>query len=1048
MSNKQAFSPRALLLVCLLLATVAFAQTTGSIQGNVTDSSGAAIAGARVVVKNPATGIERHVQTNASGGYEIAALPLGIYTVEVQSEKFATQLAKDVRLEVGRNAVQNFALNVASSGEVITVEANAATIDTTTITVGQTIDRKTVQEIPLNGRHFVDLALLIPGTVTPPQNGFLTAPLRGQGSFAFNTAGNREDTVNFMVNGINLNDMVQNQITFQPSINTVSEFKVDNSTYSAEYGRNSGAIVNIATRSGANGYHGELFEFVRNHDLDARNFFNTRFLTNPTTGVQTPNPQATFKRNSFGANFGGPIYKDKTFFFLSYEGLRQRQGIPLNATVLSDAQRALVQAGGNATSNQIMALIPHANSGNAFVGSALAPVNIDQGTADISHNFSSNLRLHGYYALQEDLRQEPTLQGDTLPGFGDTRQSRRQIATVNLDQTLNSNMVNEVRLGFNRIHIVFSPNALQNPATFGILDGINANAGLPFITITGTQIGLGGPNGFPQGRGDTTGVLSDTLNYLRGRHSIKVGGEFRRMTNNNFNSDTGTLSFSNVAQFIAGTPSGFTLSPGNNPSRIAVNNLGFFVQDSWKTTKQLTLELGLRYDWNATPSEALNRFVNFLPGTASTGSLVRVDSPYKQNDKNFQPRLGFAYDVFGSGRTVVRGAYAILTDQPITGLVTGLTNNPPLGAPLNFGGGGTTTYATLIPDAKNNGLAPIVVDPNFSNSYIESYNFNIQQQVTNNWTVMTGYFGSGGRHLRTRINENQLVNGVKPFQTLAAGSFDAGQAIGNISDNVSNGNSSYNALWITSNLRAFHGLQFNASYTFSKSLDYTSQNGQAVVIQNSLNPAGDKGLSDFDARNRFVVNFIYDLPFKGNRLVDGWQIGSIISDQSGNPVNLQASAVNIAGLTGLSTLRPDQIGPIQILNTPLTNGSGNIQYFANSVCDPAKAACAPGTSFAIPDALVGTAPVFHFGNFGRNVIIGPGFNNVDMSLVKHTKINERFSSELRFEAFDLLNHANFGQPGRTAAIGSTTFGVISSTRFPTGDSGSARQLQFAAKLTF
>jgi outer membrane receptor protein involved in Fe transport len=980
----------------------------------------------------------------------VPALPPGLYSVEVQSEKFSTQIAKDLRLEVSKNSVQNFNLNVAGSGQVITVEASAPTIETTTITVGQTIDQKTVQDIPLNGRHFVDLALLIPGTVTPPQNGFLTAPLRGQGSFAFNTAGNREDTVNFMVNGVNLNDMAQNQITFQPSINTVSEFKVDNSTYSAEYGRNSGAIVNIATRSGNNGYHGELFEFVRNHDLDARNFFNTRVLTNPTTGVQTPNAQATFKRNSFGANFGGPIYKDKTFFFLSYEALRQRQGIPLNTTVLSDAQRALVQAGGNPTSLQLMNLIPVANSGNSFVGSALAPVNIDQGTADISHNFNSNLRIHGYFAIQEDLRQEPTLQGDSLPGFGDTRQSRRQIATVNLDHTLSSNMVNEARIGFNRIHIVFAPNALQNPASFGIQDGINANAGLPFITIGGTGIGFGGPNGFPQGRGDTTGVLSDTLNYLHGRHSLKFGGEFRRMTNNNFNSDTGTLSFTNVAGFVAGTPSGFSLSPGNNPSRIGVNNLGFFVQDSWKTTKRLTLELGVRYDWNATPTEALDRFVNFI---AATDSLVQVSSPYKQNNKNFQPRLGFAYDVFGSGKTVVRGAYAILTDQPITGLVTGLTNNPPLGNPLSFVGGAkpTTTYATLLADAKGNGLAPIVVDPNFDNSYIESYNFNIQQQVTNNWSLMTGFFGSAGRHLRTRINENQFVNGVRPFQTLSASSpILPGATIGNISDNVSNGNSSYNALWVTSNMRPFHGFQFNASYTFSKSLDYTSQNGQGVVLQDSLNPAGDKGLSDFDARNRFVVNFIYDLPFKGNRLVDGWQIGSIISDQSGNPVNLLANGAGIGGLTGLATLRPDLTGPIQIVDTPLTGG--NIQYFANSVCDPAAAAklgqTCGSTSFQVPDVLIGGKPVYHLGNFGRNVIIGPGFNNVDMSLVKRTKITERFSSELRFEAFDLLNHANFGQPGRVAQAGSTSFGVISSTRFPTGDSGSARQLQFAAKLTF
>jgi outer membrane receptor protein involved in Fe transport len=618
---------------------------------------------------------------------------------------------------------------------------------------------------------------------------------------------------------------------------------------------------------------------------------------------------------------------------------------------------------------------------------------------------------------------------------------------VNLDQTLSSNTVNEVRLGFNRIHIVFAPNALQNPATFGIQDGINANAGLPFLTIGGTGIGLGGPNGFPQGRGDTTAVLSDTLNYVRGRHSFKFGGEFRRVYNNNFASDTGTLAFTNVAGFIAGTPSGFTLSPGNNPSRIAVNNLGFFAQDSWKTTKRLTLELGLRYDWNATPTEALGRFVNFDP---ATDSLVQVSSPYKQNNKNFQPRVGFAYDVFGSGKTIVRGAYAVLVDQPITGLVTGLTNNPPLGNPLSFVGAGakpTTTFATLLADARGNGLAPTVVDPDYSNSYIESFNFNIQQQITGKWSMMTGYFGSVGRDLRTRINENQLVNGVRPFATLSASSpIDPGVAIGNISDNVSNGNSSYNAFWITSTMKPFHGFQFNASYTFSKSLDYTSQNGQGIVIQDSLNPAGDKGLSDFDARNRFVINFIYDLPFKGNRLIDGWQIGSIISDQSGNPVNLLANAAGIGGLTGAATLRPDLIGPIQIVSTPLSNG--NIQYFANSVCDPAKAACAPGTAFAIPDTLVGANAVFHLGDFGRNVIIGPGFNNVDMSLVKHTKISERFTSELRFEAFDLLNHANLGQPGRTAQVGSTTFGVISSTRFPTGDSGSSRQLQFAAKIVF
>src|SRR5258708_4743717 len=799
-----------LTVMVLLLAVAAFAQTTASIKGTVTDANGAAVVGAKVTVKGP-LGIERTTQTSSAGDYEVPALPPGMYSVEVQMNGFQPQLAKEVVLEVSKNSVQNFAVKVAAATEVITVEATAPVIETTSMTVGQTINQRTVQEIPLNGRHFVDLGLLIPGSVTPPQNGFLTAPLRGQGSFAINTAGNREDTVNFMVNGINLNDMVQNQITFQPSINTVSEFKVDNSTYSAEFGRNSGAIVNIATRSGENNFHGEVFEFIRNNALDARNFFN------PVGQTMSP-----FKRNQFGAAFGGPIKKDQTFFFLSYEGLRQRQGLTLSTTVLPNTgtnSRASVTAGRNATSQAILGLIPTANdpTGTKFLGSATAPVDIQQGTADISHNISNNVRLHGYYAGQHDLRQEPILQGNTLPGFGDTRESKRQIATVSLDQTLTSSMVNEARLGFNRIHITFSPNDTRNPVAFGIQDGNNFNAGLPQISIDGTGINLGGPGGFPQGRGDTPAVIGDTLSYIRGKHSFKFGGEFRRFYNNNFNGDTGALSFNSVTDFAAGKALTFSLSSGNLPSRIPTGEMGFFGQYSWKFSQRLTLELGLRYDWNQTPTEALDRFSNLVI-TGGQANLVRVSSPYNQNNMNFQPRVGVSFDVFGSGKTILRSGYAILTDQPITNLVTGLTGNPPFGNPLAFNGVASTatsrtTYTTLLADAKAGGLAPTVVDPNFKNSYIESYNLNIQQQISRNWSMMVGYFGSEGHDLRTRVNLNQFIRFVprptfpriRPFAKLSASSpILPGANVGNISDNVSNGNSTYNALWISSNMRPSH----------------------------------------------------------------------------------------------------------------------------------------------------------------------------------------------------------------------------------------------------
>src|SRR5215218_1287409 len=333
------FFPFLMLVAALPATSSALAQSTATLQGTVTDSKGAVLPNATVIVRNRNTSTERTTQTDSDGIYQVAALPVGLYSIEVRVQGFKTQVADQVTVEVAKTVVQNFQMDVGAISEQVLVSSDVPVIETTTTSVGTVINQRTVQEIPLNGRHFVDLGLLIPGSVTPPQNGFLTAPLRGQGSFAFNTAGGREDTVNFMINGVNLNDMVQNQITFQPSINTVQEFKADNSTFSAEYGRNSGAIVNIATRSGQNDYHGEAFEFLRNDLLDARNFFD-----------RTTEPPP-FKRNQFGFNIGGPLSlphfgeggpvlgyngKNRTFFFFSYEGTRQRQGLTLTGNTLTN----------------------------------------------------------------------------------------------------------------------------------------------------------------------------------------------------------------------------------------------------------------------------------------------------------------------------------------------------------------------------------------------------------------------------------------------------------------------------------------------------------------------------------------------------------------------------------------------------------------------------------------------------------------------------------------------------------------------------------------
>jgi outer membrane receptor protein involved in Fe transport len=1056
MQSTHNASFRVLLLAALVLAfaTVALGQSTATLQGTVKDQKGSVVSGAKVTARNQATGIERTSQTDTDGNYQMAALPVGLYSVEIEAQGFKSATASDLNIEVARTVVENFQLEIGALEQKVNVTADAPVIETTTSSVGQVINQRTVQEIPLNGRHFVDLGLLIPGSVTPPQNGFLTAPLRGQGSFGLNTAGGREDTVNFMINGVNLNDQVQNQITFQPSINTVQEFKVDNSTFSAEYGRSSGAIVNIATRSGTNSFHGEGFEFFRNSALDARNFFE-----------RTTKP-AAFHRNQFGANLGGPIYKNKTFFFFSYEGLRQRQGLTLPiVTVPTDAQRAAVT---DPAILKLLPLIPRSANGLTS-GSATAPVNIDQWTGDVSHNFSTKDRLHGYYAFQRDQRGEPTLQGNNIPGFGDTRQSHRQIFTLNETHTLSSNLVNEVRLGFNRIHILFSPNAKLNPVDFNIKDGVTDAIGLPQISVGGGGINFGGPAGFPQGRSDTVYVVSDTLNYLRGNHSFKFGGELRRFYNNNTNRDTGTFTFASTATFLAGNANGFNATLGDVSSAITQGALGLFVQDNYKLRPNLTLELGLRYDWLMSPTERYNRFVDYV---IQTNSLVQVNNGiapvYKTNWKNFQPRVGFAWDPFKNGKTSVRAGYAILTDQAVTNLVTGNASNPPFATTVALPSTVPTTQLFNATDpghaAPGSTVSPSSVDPGFDTAYVQSWNVNVQREVMSGLAVSAGYFGSKGTHLRQSRNLNQTflnaaLVATRPFAALSASSpISPGVPLLNITTREGTGISNYNALWVTATKRLSKGLQFNASYTFSKSTDYGSQSSQGVTLQDSNNILGDLGPSDYDARHRFVFSGLYELPFSKNQIVGGWQISAVVQSQSGNPVTLLAGnagaitggapAANASSLTGLATLRPDVGGSVTIGHAAAATGNG-VQWFPNLVCDPRPGGSCPAGAVAIlPVTFISGKTIYHFGSYGRNTIIGPSFNNTDFSIIKRIKIGENKIIEFRWEVFDLLNHANFGQPGRTAQVGSTSFGVITNTRFSTGDSGSSRQMQFALKFKF
>jgi len=1039
----------------LLAAAPALAQSTATLQGTVTDAQSAVMPGVSITIHNTATNQDRSVVTDAAGAYVAAALAPGSYEITAHIEGFQDQ-KRQLDLGPAQTVALNLKLTVGALAENVTVTGASPLIDTATVSVGQVMAEKAVQEIPLNGRHFVDLGPLMPGGSTSPQNAGLSAPLRGQGSFSFMSAGNRETSVNMMVNGINLNDLSNSQVTFQPSINTVSEFKVDNSTFSAEYGRNSGAIVNVATRSGSNQLHGEAFDFYRDQKFDSRNYFNPASLD--ASGNETP--QSKFNRKQFGFNLGGPVAKNRSFFFGSYEGLRHEQGVDLNSGTLTNAQRAAVT---DPVAKNLLAYIPVANdlTGTRAIGSPLAPVTIDQYTIDSRNNLRDNDDLHLYYAFQRDSRIESNAQGQTVAGYSDTRGGHRQIMTANETHVFSQALVNEVRAGYNRISINFDPNTLVDTNAIGINVGqTTMPIALPDITISGPGLRFGGPGGFPSGREVTTVAIGDTATYLRGNHIIKFGGEYRHVKHYNFNQDPGAFTYPSVAAFQQGFGSQFSITLGTRAYNALVNAVGGFIQDSISLGSNLKLDVGLRYDYLPSPTEQDNKLVTFDPATVSlmqigTNGFTQVT----KNGSDFQPRLGVIWNPTGNGKTVVRGAYAVMVNQSNTGYFTGETGNPPIVSPFSGQAAGTAAsnikLDTAVTQAGAAALAPSFTDPNFLPGRMQTWNANVEREFGGTG-VMVGYFGSHGDRQRIPINLNQFTTAggtVRPYVRLSASSpILPGTTLGNITDSTSLGWSDYKGLWVTANRRMSHGLQLQGSYTLSKSTDTNSYDG-TLTAQNNLDLADSVGPSDFDVRHRFSVNATYELPFHGNRLKDGWQLVVVEQAQTGNPFNV---VTNIATITGTATVRPDLIGALPSINPHPNNDSNGFpvsyQWFdgQTTVCDPRIAAPAAGSCnassvFALPYSAAGVA---HFGSLGRNVMYGPGFGNTDFSIIKNLALQGSARVQFRVEIFNLFNQANFGQPGRTATVGSTSFGIISNTRFPTGDSGSSRQVQFAAKFLF
>ena len=992
-------------VLLLVIASPARAQTMAALQGRVLDPSGAVVPGASVVVRDSATGFARVAPTDAEGRYHALAIPAGMYQVTAEAAGFRSERIDELTFEVGRTLVRDFQLAVDTQREVVVVSAELPLLDRATSVVGHVVSAQTVQEMPLNGRHFVDLGPLVPGSVAPSQTGFSTTPIRGTGALAFNTTGNREEAVAYIINGVTTTNLTFGSISFPPPVASIQEFKIDNSTFSAEYGHVSGAIVNLVTRSGTDQFRGEAYEFFRNDALDARNFFE----------FTTPDPHP-FERNQFGGTFGGPILRSRTFFLATYEGLRQRQGIDVNGVVPSDAQR---DAAVDPVVRRLMPLIPRANYFDAdgtprFVGAADARVDENTWTADVRHNAGKRDRLLMFFGRQRITGVEPTSQGTSIPGFGQRRAITKTTLTVSDTHMFSAGLLNEARFGRTMQDGGTFPATALNPVDFGIVNGVTRPLGLPQMVVAGA-LSFGGPATLPQGRHDTLYVFNDTLTHIAGRHTLKAGGEVRRFLNNNFAEGTGQFNFPSMAAFLSGTANAFSITLGERRSRITQDALSFFAQDSIAIGPSLTVDLGLRYEWHMTPTERDDQFVVF---DAATASLVRVgvdiDKIYGENNTNFEPRLGLAWTLGGDGRTVVRAAYGAAVDQPGTTAVNGTPGNPPFATPVTASGAIPLSGAVDL--TQPIGLAPITVDPQFRNASLRSWNVNVQRQLAGNFAATVTYFGSSGSDLRIARNLNQPVDGIRPYPVLSASSpIRPGATLGNIMQVESTGYSSYHALSLTATKRLSRGLLFDTSYTLSKSLDTNSLNSSNFNVQDGYDIPNQYGPSDFDARHRFVLRATYQLPFTGSAWTRGWQVAAIVQSQSGNPVNIVTSDATLNGVP--NTVRPDLVAPIHII------GSVD-QWF-----DPA--------SFAA---------VNRFGNLGRNVVIGPAFHNTDLSVSKVLTIASRWRLQLRADAFDVFNHPNLGPPGNV--VGSPTFGKISRTRLPTGEAGSSRQIQFVAKLSF
>jgi hypothetical protein len=1054
-----------------------FAQTA-SVTGSIYDPAKSALPDVKVTLVNSGTNIEYHGLTNSTGIYYVTNLPAGNYQIQVEKQGFKTIKQSGITLHLQDTVELNFDLAVGAVTETVEVQAENTGVQLATSSISAVVDSTTVRELPLNGRDWTQLATLQPGVLSDAaeQDSSITVQrgLRGYGA-QLSIDGNRPQQNDYRLDGISINDYSNSgpgSVTGGAlGVDAIQEFSVQTSNYSAEFGRTSGGVVSALSRSGTNLFHGSGYEFLRNSALDARNYFD---------GPQIPG----FRRNQFGASVGGPIRKGHTFFFADYEGLRQSLGLTQISDVPSpDARNGIIQNPDGTTSNitvdpsvvRFLAVFPQPNGGLLspgntgiflFVANQVTTENFV--TVRVDHKFSDADSLFGSYQYDKSQLDLPDAFDTVLYGSG----TGRQFFTIQESHIFSLHVLNNLRFGFNRYSAqdIEFLKALSPVATDPSLAAVPGQYA-PEVSVPGLTLFTGGIGSNSYERLYFNSFQGyDDVSIARGRNNLRLGFNVERMQDNNFEDAVGGgfFTFGSLEGFLTNQPISFLTSLPSplDPRHLRQTIFGGYIQDDIRLRPSLTVNLGMRYEMATVITETDGRLSSLPSVTALTPHL---GSPLYSNPtlRNFEPRVGLAWDPFGNGKTSIRTGFGIFDVLPLhyefelPELITypwdalETSNPPPAGS---FPGG---AFSTL----QLGDVTMTYVDPHPKRNYVMQWNLNIQRELAHSVTATVAYVGSHGNH--DSFTEDNS-NWVYPTGLTSAGYLWPTPGTGTLInpnhgriDGLSwTSNNSYNALEAQVEKRMSHGLQVQGAYTWGKSIDEGSTSIAGDQFANSVlnwfpfDPKLRRGLSDSDITHNLTANLSWIMPTSNSLTgpagwaVNGWQLGAIFQARTGIPFTPQFGGDPLGEATGDGIDFPDRVrgsGCGSAVNSQNADNYLKLNCFTLPVATPAIASlCVPFSGATTP----GTCQNL-LGNAGRNSLIGPGLVDFDFSIFKNNyvrRISEHFNVQFRAEIFNLLNRANFAPPTDNEALFDQTGAPIAGAGRIDTTSTTSRQVQFAIKV--